>query len=150
MAADRCLSLPDRALEDESNKIAVLTTADARMAVAFTGVATDGLLLYRRHQAPPGARQPSPYEGPPGPGRFRTASWLADAFCDLAESASFRLAPLLEAVTVRLTNRFRVIGPRLLDARLTIVLAGYYYRPEPEMTIILIRNYGEGRLSRSS
>lgn len=116
LIADRRISRDGTVLDDEYNKVTVLFCADARMAVAFTGVAT-----------------------PPG---FDASTWIAETLRSVSGQSS-AIHEVLENFRQRLAERFRTLsGP---DLRLTIVFCGFvYWGSVPEPRIYVLSNFESG------
>jgi hypothetical protein len=105
LISDRRLTCNGHVIEDESNKAAVCCCRNARLAVAYTGLAQAGSFLTRR--------------------------WLLEALMESA-APDFLMAPTIERFGERATRDFtslRVLRPS--DKRLTVVLAGYCYDDTP-------------------
>ena len=91
--------------DDESNKAAVLDCRNARLAVAYTGLARAG--------------------------KFFTNRWLPEALMDSA-APDFLMEPTIERFRQRATRDFASIPVnRPSDKRLSVVLAGYCYDDTP-------------------
>jgi len=90
---------------DESNKAAVFACRDARLAVAYTGLAREG--------------------------NFCTKQWLLEALMESA-APDFLMEPTIARFRARATRDFAPIRVKRPSAkRLTVVLAGYCYRDVP-------------------
>jgi SEC-C motif-containing protein len=105
LASDRRVICNGKPKNEEYNKAAVLICRDARVAVAFTGIAQQGEFLTRR--------------------------WLLEA---LVESAGpdYRVHSLIDRLSARASKdigKLRVNNPS--DKRLTVVLTGYVYDDSP-------------------
>lgn len=105
LISDRRLSANGKVVEDESNKAATFNLQDARLAVAFTGLARAGT--------------------------FQTRQWLLAALLDSA-APDYQMEPTIRRFCNRATQDFaKIVLPRKLDKRLTVVLAGYCYNEMP-------------------
>ena len=116
LLADRRLTVNGRLVDDESNKAATLVCRDARLAVAFTGLARAGSFVTRR--------------------------WLLDALAGAAEPECL-VKPLLDRFTKAATETFRTLRTeRPSDKRLTVLCVGYVYdETEPRGMLALISNF---------
>jgi hypothetical protein len=117
LLADRQHSSEAGPVPGEFTKALVLELRDARLAVAFTGLAEQEV---------------------PGRDRFRTRFWLTGALSEASE-----LNPTLDDTVKRFSeiasrDITRVPVNKPSDRALTIFLAGYQYR-EPEPTLVLRR-----------
>jgi hypothetical protein len=99
-------------VDEESNKAAVLTTKDARVAVAFTGLATVGV--------------PRGHQGPPPPGGFRTAWWIVESLGECVKTDQL-LLPTLERFRLAAEAKFSGLNVREKDRVIAMVIAGYTY-----------------------
>jgi hypothetical protein len=97
MLADRRVGAKGRPIDEEHNKLAVFVCKNARVGVAFTGIATR-----------------------PG---FKTAQWLLEALMEAARPSQF-LQPTVERLREIAT---RDIGALPRENPLTIAMAGYIY-----------------------
>jgi SEC-C motif len=105
LISDRRLSANGKIVEDESNKAATFNLQDARLAVAFTGLARMD--------------------------NFQTRRWLLAALLDSA-NPDYQMEPTIKRFCNHATQDFAKIAvPRKLDKRLTVVLAGYCYNEMP-------------------
>jgi hypothetical protein len=105
LISDRRLSANGKIVEDESNKAATFNLQDARLAVAFTGLARAGT--------------------------FQTRRWLLAALLDSA-NPDYQMEPTIKRFCNRATQDFaKIVVPRKSDKRLTVVLAGYFYNEMP-------------------
>jgi len=105
LISDRRLSANGKVVEDESNKAATFNLKDARLAVAFTGLAK--------------ART------------FQTRRWLLEALLESAKP-DYQMVSTIKRFCNRATQDFaKIIVPRKWDKRLTVVLAGYCYNEIP-------------------
>lgn len=112
LSKNLCIVCADRrisgraSLSDEHNKTIVLVSADARVVLTFTGLATAG--------------------------RFAAARWLMQTLTELG-APDFTLAGIIERLRVKLTDEFaRNLAIRAASAperRFTLMLAGYLYIP---------------------
>jgi hypothetical protein len=116
LLSDRRLTSDGRLVDDESNKAAVFDCRNARLAVAYIGLAKAG--------------------------NFLTKRWLPAA---LAESASpdFLMGLTIERFPERTTRDFASIHTsKPSDKRFSVVLAGYCYdEPPPRCCCWLVSNY---------
>ena len=103
MLADRRIGVKGRPVSEEYNKLSVLACKNARVGVAFTGVATR-----------------------PG---FNTAQWLLDALMEAARPSQF-LQPTVERLSEIATRDICALPG---ENPLTIVLAGYIYSDAPPL-----------------
>ncbi len=112
LLADRRISRAGKVLDEEYNKICVLFCRHAKLAVAFTGVATVG--------------------------HFNTADWIASTMSASAtEDAS--ISQVLEVLRSSLGPKMLSLG--IPDARLTLLFVGYtYWNDVPEPRIYVISN----------
>ena len=108
LISDRRLSADGKVVDDdrdEFNKAATFNLQDARLAVAFTGLARAGT--------------------------FQTRRWLLAALLDSA-NPDYQMEPTIKRFCNRATQDFaKIVVPRKLDKRLTVVLAGYCYNEMP-------------------
>jgi len=122
LIADRRLSRNGAVLNDEYNKVTVLFCADARMAVAFTGVAT----------------LPN----------FDASTWIAETLHSVAGQAT-GVHEVLENFRQRLAERFRTLSSPNL--RLTVVFCGFvYWGAAPEPRIYVVSNFETGNHEQST
>ena len=115
LVADRRLTVDGRLVEDESNKAATLICRDARLAIAFTGLARAGGFVTRR--------------------------WLLDAVAEAAEPDSL-VKPLLDRFTKAASDRFQTLAvARASDKRLTVLCVGYAHDADgPRGMLALVSN----------
>ncbi len=106
LVADRRLTRNGVPFEDESNKAFVFICRDARLAVAYTGLAELGTFLTRR--------------------------WLPEALMECA-APDFRMGPIIEQrFAERATRDFSKLKvEKPSDKHLSVVLAGYCYDEKP-------------------
>ena len=98
-------------IEEEASKPAILLCRDARVVVAYTGLASIG--------------EP-PNRGPAPPGTFRTAAWLLDALA--ASAAPERtLLPLVDRFRDRAEAKFEALPLKHPLKPLAVLFAGYGY-----------------------
>lgn len=118
LASDRRFSVAGKPYDDEANKATILATEDARVAIAFTGLA------FTPDKA------------------FDTGKWLLKAVSDAVKSQSL-IETVLAQLTSRATADFATIqGISNQDKRLTIVIIGYIYTgQEPELRCWKITNF---------
>ena len=116
LIADRRISRNGSVLDDEYNKVTVLFCADARMAVAFTGVAV----------------LPN----------FDASTWIAETLHSVASQAS-AVHEVLESFKHRLYETVRTLNTP--DLRLTVVFCGFvYWGAVPEPRIYVVSNFESG------
>lgn len=116
LIADRRISNLGRVIEDEYNKVTVLFCADARMAVAFTGVATLQ--------------------------DFDASIWIAQTLHSIANENS-TVHEVIEGFRERLSRKFRALSG--LDLRFTVLFCGFvYWDPNPEPRIFVVSNFELG------
>jgi hypothetical protein len=105
LISDRRLSSNGKIVEDESNKACTFVCRDARLAVAFTGLAQAGSFLTRR--------------------------WLLEAILESAQP-DYMMRPTIARLCDRATIDFaKITNVKKQYKRLSIVLAGYCYDEEP-------------------
>jgi hypothetical protein len=106
LISDRRLSADGKVVDgDESNKAAVVNLQDARLAVAFTGLAKAGT--------------------------FQTRRWLLEALLESAQP-DYQMVSTIKRFCNRATQDFaKIVVPRKSDKRLSVVLAGYCYNEMP-------------------
>ena len=122
LVADRRLSRGSTVLSDEYNKVTVLFCDDARLAVAFTGLATQT--------------------------GFDTSTWIAETLFAIGETTR-QVHEVLEEFRHRLEEAFaRLTGE---DRRLTVVFCGFvYWTPEPESRVFVLSNYEHATYEHSN
>src|SRR5947207_891847 len=99
LVSDRRLTINGRLIEDESNKTATLICRDARLVIAFTGLA--------EHRG------------------FVTRRWLLEAFAAAAQPDSF-IGPMIERFAKLAGERFAGLSvPKPSDKRLSVLCVGY-------------------------
>jgi hypothetical protein len=92
--------------EDESNKSFVLMLQDARLCIAFTGLASDG-------------------------NGFLTKRWLPEALMESA-APDYLMGPTIQRFTERASRDFaKLSATPPLDKRLSVVFAGFHYNELP-------------------
>ena len=122
MIADRRISRDGVALDDEYNKVTVFLCADARMAVAFTGVATLS--------------------------NFDTSTWIAETLFSVAGKTD-SVYKVLEDFRHQLVEKFRTLTSP--DLRLTVLFCGFVYgETAPEPRIYVVSNFESGRHDAST
>ena len=129
LAADQLLTRADASgnptfFEDKSNKMTVLDTIDARVAIAYTGLAQDGV--------------PKGHQGPPPPGAFSASYWIVEALCDCAEPDRM-LEPMLFRLRDAADERFSRLNARGPARGIAIVIVGYRFRQPGEPDYRLMR-----------
>jgi hypothetical protein len=105
LLSDRRVTRDGRLVDDESNKAAVFVCKNARVAVAFTGLAKAGA--------------------------FQTSRWLSEALMESAPP-DYLIEPTIVRLRERATRALQ--GVRVTnqaDKRLSILLAGYTYHETP-------------------
>lgn len=120
MNADQAVQLSDRRLtsvgrtaplDDESDKAIIWQTANARLAVGYTGLAR------------------TPW--------FGTHDWLLENLAEVGEENHHEAQPMIEAVRQRLSRHLSEgTGLRGLDQgdkRLTVMFSGYLYHHDPPL-----------------
>lgn len=101
VVSDRRLSYGGVLREDESNKAVTFGCDDARLAFAFTGLATAGT--------------------------FRTNRWLLDALLESAKP-DYLAIPTITRLAKRATEQFQsLLWVKAADRSLSVVCAGYVY-----------------------
>lgn len=117
LISDRRLTRNGKLVDDESNKAATLVCRDARLALAFTGLAEAGT--------------------------FRTRRWLLQA---LVESAppDYLMGPTITRFCDRATQDINKLGLSKEDRRLSVVLAGYSYDEDPPRCYLFLVSNFEG------
>jgi hypothetical protein len=116
VVSDRRLSFDGQILEEEANKATTLVCRDARLAIAFTGLATFGTFVTRR--------------------------WLLESLAEAANPHGL-VGPMFEAFTKLATAKFAsLITPRLTDKLLSVFCAGYVHdEVGPRGTMLLVSNF---------
>lgn len=105
LVSDRRLTRNGVLFEDESNKASVIFCKDARLAVAYTGLAQLG--------------------------NFQTRRWLPEVLMDSA-APDFLMIPTIERFTERATRDLANINvSKPQDKHLSVVFAGYCYDETP-------------------
>ena len=113
LVADRRLSRRSEVLSDEYNKVTVLFCDDARLAVAFTGLATQSA--------------------------FDTSTWIAETLFAIGETKRL-VHEVLEEFRHRLGKAFANLTGD--DRRLSVVFCGFvYWTTEPESRVFVLSNY---------
>ena len=98
-------------IEEEASKPAILLCRDARVVVAYTGLASIG--------------EP-PNRGPAPAGTFRTAAWLLDAVTASAPPER-KLLPLIDRFSDRAEAKFESLPLKHPQKPLAVLFAGYGY-----------------------
>jgi len=104
LVADRRFSYENGFFDDERNKAIFFVVRDARLLVAFTGLAQLG--------------------------QFQTARWLADALTEAAQP-ELLIEPTLRRFVGIATSRFATIECERRLKRLSIVMSGYWIGENP-------------------
>ncbi len=113
LVSDRRLSFDGQILEDESNKAATLVCRDARLAIAFTGLARFG--------------------------SFSTRQWLLEALSEAAEP-DCKVGPMLDRLAKLATTTFARFS--IPSRFLTVFCAGYIYDDAgPRGLMALVSNF---------
>ncbi len=112
LVADRRLTVNGRLHDDESNKIFTLTTRDARVAFAYTGLAKAG--------------------------GFETRPWLLQTLLDAARTES-KIKPMLSHLTSTVATTLASIN--VPDKRLSVMCVGYRYDDHTHALVALVSNY---------
>jgi hypothetical protein len=113
LLADRRITVDGKTVEDEFNKVCVLFCNDARVAVAFTGLAS--------------------YQ------TFNTSDWLVDVLAEIGEQTE-TLAEILEALAQQAKSKFSEF--RSFDRRLTFLITGFsYWGPVPSPVSYVLSNF---------
>lgn len=116
LVADRRVTQGRTVLDDEFNKVTVLVCKDARLSVAFTGLAT--------------------YND------FNTSEWIANTLHEICERTP-EIHSILLALEARAGATFFALAAE--DRRLTIVLCGFVYPGgPPEPRIYVVSNFEHG------
>jgi hypothetical protein len=115
IVADRAISQGGGALGD-SNKATILHCANARLGVAFTGLA--GLNLTA-----------TTLRGPAPPGAFRTGEFILDALHQASQSST-EVRALISRFAEILGERIRPMRIPLLSKLLVVGFAGYEYHQD--------------------
>lgn len=122
VVADRRLTRGQTVLDEEFNKVTVLFCRDAKLTVAFTGLATFG--------------------------NFNTSEWLAETLFDICDH-SLDVHSVIAELVVRAGKQFSLLAAN--DRRLTIILCGFvYWSGTPEQRIYVISNFEHGNYSPGS
>jgi hypothetical protein len=115
LLADRRLSRDGQMLDDEYNKVCVFFCKDAKVAIAFTGLATIG--------------------------SFSTADWIATTLSNAATEHT-SISDVIEALRAKLGPQMQSLNVE--DSRLTLLCVGYLYWGEhPESCLYEISNVGQ-------
>lgn len=120
---DTCVLLADRRtshngalVDDEYNKVTVLFCDDARVAIAFTGLATTKDL--------------------------NMSEWVARTLSEQSNAGNKDLYPLLNAFRIELESLFAGLPG---DHKLTVVVSGFtYWKPEPQLFFCRLTNFEAG------
>lgn len=116
LLADRRVTVDGRTVHDEYNKVCVLFCEDARVAIAFTGVAT--------YQA------------------FSTSDWLVDELGRIGESTD-SIAEILAALGEAAHHKLASLP--VIDKRLTFLAVGFvYWDPQPRAVAYTLSNFTQG------
>jgi len=113
LIADRRITRNGELIDDEHNKLCILFCNDAKLAVAFTGLATYGA--------------------------FDTATWLAEMLFEIGQTQC-EITSLLEELRVKANEKFSSIKTK--DSRLTIIFSGFvYWSDSPEPIVYVLSNF---------
>ena len=113
LAADRRLTSNGKLVDDEANKATILACYDARMAIAFTGLATWG--------------------------SFSTEKWLLESL-SVALEKSNRVQFVLDTLKDKATKEFGDLKIAAKHKHLTFIFLGYVYADEPGLNCWTISN----------
>jgi SEC-C motif len=106
--------------EDEFNKLCILFCEDARLAIAFTGIATTS--------------------------GFNTSDWLLETLDDIGK-VSGEISVILEELSKRLTAKIAGLKLNLIDKRLSILFTGFvYWGEKPEPRVYVLSNFEDSSL----
>jgi SEC-C motif len=120
IVADRRTSKNGQLVSDDFNKVTVLFCDDARLSVAFTGLATYG--------------------------DFNTSEWIAETLYDIGQNSQ-QITVMLQEFIVRAGLKFAELPPES-DRRLTIVFCGFvYWGQGPEPRIYTVSNFQNGSIN---
>jgi hypothetical protein len=125
---DRRLTAAGEVESEEWNKVLTLILHDARMVVAFTGMARVGT---------------------PAAPTFLTGTWLPGALASCSNPNGF-FGPTVENLRNRADADIGRLPVAAEDRRLSIVIVGYWYRPEPHSTWVLVSNFEEAGVPGAS
>lgn len=98
LLADRRITIDGNPVDDEFNKVCVLFCADARVAIAFTGLAT--------------------YES------FNTSDWLVGTLAEIGDKTE-AIAEMLAVLALRARDQFRNLPAN--ERRLAFLVTGFVY-----------------------
>lgn len=119
LVADRRVTQGQIVLDDEFNKVTVLVCKDARLSLAFTGLATYN--------------------------NFNTSEWIANTLHEICEKTA-EIHSILVALEARAGETFSALAAE--NRRLTIVLCGFVYLGgAPEPRIYIMSNFEHGAYS---
>ncbi|HUT93727.1 MAG TPA: SEC-C domain-containing protein [Thermoguttaceae bacterium] len=105
-----------KACDDEANKLCVLFCDDARVTIAFTGLAS--------------------YNG------FKTQDWLRDTLFEIGKK-THTLEDILRAFQAKASHTFASLSRAIGNAqRIAFLLSGFRYSPNAQNICYLISNYG--------
>ena len=124
LVADRRITSQGVLVDDEFNKTTVLFCDDAKLAIAFTGLATWA--------------------------DFDTQKWLTGTLSSIGKS-HHHIADILEEFTRMATERFMTLSAP--DRRLAVMFVGYvYWEKIPSNVIYVVSNFGatDNSFSRTS
>jgi len=117
LISDRRLTLRGRIYDDESSKMLVLTCGDARLALAYTGLAAAA--------------------------GFEARQWLLKTLMDGA-SRDTHIKPMLEYLKDAATTALATL--RATDKRFSVMCVGYRYDDRTNVLMAMVSNYdGFGR-----
>jgi hypothetical protein len=121
LLADRRISHNGQVVDDEFNKLCVLLCDDARVTIAFTGLAT--------------------LSG------FNTSDWLVKELSNIGDTTG-SIASILSELARRLTERFLLL--KTIEKRLSILISGFaYWSPVPQALAYVLSNFELGQMPGS-
>jgi SEC-C motif len=121
LLADRRISHKGQVIDDEFNKLCVLLCDDARVSIAFTGLAT--------------------LSG------FNTSDWLVEELSNIGDTTG-SIANILSELARRVSKRFSLLNTT--EKRLSILISGFtYWTPTPQAIAYVLSNFEHGQLPES-
>jgi hypothetical protein len=140
LCVERRLSGDGRVYTDASNKAGILTTRDARVAFAFTGLAADREIRYQPNVLPPGMPPLPPYVGVPASAVFRTGVWLVDALLQAGSESGGTFYKTFDCLRDLADHQWQRLKVDRGDRGIVIVMSGYCYEAgEPNLVFGLLR-----------
>jgi SEC-C motif len=113
LLADRRITVDGEPTEDEFNKVCVLLCDDARVAIAFTGLAT--------------------CQG------FNTSDWLVDTLAEIGRTSG-NIVEILTELAIRIKDKLK--GLLANDKRLSFLITGFvYWEQEPHPVAYVLSNH---------